>query len=399
MDSIAHRSQKRYFRFSRCSILIYLILLWVTPIKAQGSPALIRTEPSTLEIVPGQEYEVSVVLENVFEAYGIEVRMAFDPAMIEIIDENPDLDGIQIQKGDFPQPDFPVLLVADNSAGSIAYVVTQTHPTLPASGNGTVFSFRIRGKVDGESELSFDKVEMSNRDGFLIDLMIQNGRVVPAGGEATVTSAAPIILPSATPAQETVSIPSPTANIIEATTEPIESSPTIQGGEGTNSVNPTASPTLLSTQEAQPVAEVPLSTQSAVVDESGQTQDPSMEITSEEASVVGGLDQSVSEESSDQINDNTGDGIEISSETAAETIIQNEPIREEIIDATPETIGSEPSTQQRNGDDETTKDELPNVQQTRGSNMELLFIGTLIFLVLLFIVLLILLARRRSSNF
>ena len=174
---------------------ILLFLAIPSGARAQVAPATVRPEPSAVEVAVGTTQTIAVVLEGATDVYGIDVRASFDPSLIEIVDADATKVGIQTTPGSFPQPDFVALNEVDSSAGSIRYVVTQINPTPPASGNGTVFSFQVRGKAGGESVFRIDLVEMSNRSGELLPVQTNNSTV-------TVTGAAPpaatgIVLPTA----------------------------------------------------------------------------------------------------------------------------------------------------------------------------------------------------------
>ena len=130
------------------------------------------------------------MLENAQEVYGIDLRLKYDPAVIEVLDADPAKEGVQAAPGPFLKPDFVVRNTADNTAGTLQYVITQVNPTSPASGTGVVLAFQVRGRQAGETPISFESVVMADRRG-------QTLAVTPASGTIKVVAA------SAAPATET----------------------------------------------------------------------------------------------------------------------------------------------------------------------------------------------------
>lgn len=161
------------------------------PVQAQ-TIATVRPEPATLALQPGAVADVAVRLENANDVYGIDVRAAFDPAIVEIVDADPDAAGVQMVAGEFPQPDLVALNTADNAAGTLRYVVTQVNPTPPATGQGVVFSFQVRARAGGATELAVTLVEMADRDGNLLAVTTGLATIQVTGPTAAPTG---IILP------------------------------------------------------------------------------------------------------------------------------------------------------------------------------------------------------------
>jgi hypothetical protein len=112
-----------YSRLVATLALLLVALLLSGPLTGTGSAqegAVVRLEP-----LPGQEgagaIAVAIHIENATRLYGAEVHLAFDPARLEVQDADPDTEGVQIQAGDFPSPDFVVQNQADNVKGTIDY--------------------------------------------------------------------------------------------------------------------------------------------------------------------------------------------------------------------------------------------------------------------------------------
>jgi hypothetical protein len=144
----------------------------------QADPATTVTiSPSPLTIKLGETGTVSIYINNVVNLYGVDIRLSFDPAKLEVVDADPGKAGVQMTPGDFPQPDFLVRNVADNTAGTITYAVTQMNPTPEKSGSGIAFQFTLRGLSDGTSTLHFTQVTLADRNGSSIYAVANDGTV------------------------------------------------------------------------------------------------------------------------------------------------------------------------------------------------------------------------------
>jgi hypothetical protein len=199
------------------AVLMLLLPAFGAPLIAQGI-ATVRPEPATLELGPGEVADVTIVLENAQNVYGIDVSAAFDPAIVEIVDADPATDGVQMFVGAFPQPDFVALNTADNAAGTLRYVVTQVNPTPPATGAGVVFSFQVRARAGGAGELAIPLVEMSDRDGNLLAVNTGSATIQVTGPTAAPTGI--VLQPTAGVTGEAGVTEAPTATSATATAAP-----------------------------------------------------------------------------------------------------------------------------------------------------------------------------------
>jgi hypothetical protein len=159
--------------------LLFVALLLSGPLTGTGSAqegAMVRLEP-----LPGQEgagaIAMAIHIENATRLYGAEVHLAFDPARLEVQDADPDTEGVQIQAGDFPSPDFVVQNQADNVKGTIDYAATQLAPREAVNGSGVLATVTIKGKDKGTSSLTFVGAKLADPDGQEIPSQTVDGRV------------------------------------------------------------------------------------------------------------------------------------------------------------------------------------------------------------------------------
>lgn len=144
------------------------------------SPTVAYTEPS--ETTP-----VYIHIADVEDLYGADVRLSYDPDVIEIVDALP-AGGIQVQPlSSFMSPDLVLFNTVDPDAGTIWYAATQISPTLEVSGSGVIASFEVRGLEAGTSPLEVTYQKLVRRDGTTITATPVDG-VVHVGPPAPVLS-------------------------------------------------------------------------------------------------------------------------------------------------------------------------------------------------------------------
>ncbi len=221
---------------------VLMAALLVAPLAAHEAAAQANTRvvvsPVSALVGEGQTATVEVRVENVQDLYGLDIRIGFDPAVVEVVDADAQQTGVQVRPGDLLSVDFMIRNTVDNAQGTIWYALTQLNPSEPVSGSGTAFIILFQGKQRGAtSALTITYQKMSTRAGEAIPADVVNGeiRVVePAQAPPTPTPAPP-------PPQPTVPMPTP---------EPTQASPTAQ-------------PTATATAPAPTVAAAPSDTPAA----------------------------------------------------------------------------------------------------------------------------------------
>jgi len=190
--------------------VILCLLLAALPAAAQEQPAVVRSDRAVIELAPGQTTTVSVVLTEAREVYGIDVRAAFDPQLVEVVDADPAREGVQFTPGTFPQPDFLVRNEADNQAGTLRYAITQVNPTEPANGTGVIFTLQLRARADsGTGSFAVTTVEMSDRDGILLAVQPENALIRVGSGGSGTPSTEPTATPTSVATAANLSTPTP----------------------------------------------------------------------------------------------------------------------------------------------------------------------------------------------
>lgn len=239
---------------------------------AAAGQAIVRTDPLTLSVAVGSTVTVDIYIEDVVALYGADVELAFDPALVQVQDSDPDTSGIQIQPlYGFMSPDLVLEQVACNapdpaggqcqSGGLAWYVATQFNPSLPVSGSGAIAAVTFKGLRDGVSPLIITHRKLSDRDGMEIPSAARDGQITVGAGVPDTPTAAPTLPPTLT--STATSTPTVAPTVTSTVTSPVTPAATLTPTEtpadtpapaatpmATPSMTLTPAPTLTSTASA-----------------------------------------------------------------------------------------------------------------------------------------------------
>jgi len=143
---------------------------------ATPSVAAMSFDLTKAPIRVGSVFTANIRLDNVAGLAGVELQVAYDPAILEAQDADPGKNGVQATWGTFLKPDF----VARNlvpSQGKMDLVVVQVLPSRPVSGSGVLATIAFKGKSAGSSPLTFDLVNLSTSGGTPIQYVLRNAKV------------------------------------------------------------------------------------------------------------------------------------------------------------------------------------------------------------------------------
>ncbi len=189
----------------------------------QGS-ASVSLNPSTATVNVGESVVVDVLIDDVTDLFGADVRLKYDPSVLEVVDANTLVPDTQIESGNFPDISSGMGFVAQNvvdlEEGTIGYATTLLSPAEPVSGSGTLASITFRGKTTGNSDISFTSILLSDSNANQIPVTKSGASltVVAGGPPAPSATPEPTATESPTPATEPTSTPVPSkcTYIVEA---------------------------------------------------------------------------------------------------------------------------------------------------------------------------------------
>ncbi len=153
----------------------------ITPFAAPGEAALsLQSDSSTYN--PGVSFTVYVNLDTGgSEVSEVGIRsLSFDPAVLDVIDQDQNLDGVQITPGLLGSLN-PTENSVDTLSGKITYVAQGTS----FSGSGRVATVNFTAKAAGSSTLTFD---------FSAGTIGDTDVIAASGGNDILTSAAPMTI-------------------------------------------------------------------------------------------------------------------------------------------------------------------------------------------------------------
>lgn len=190
-------------------LLLPLLLLCAAPAAAVGPgaepEARVRVEPAHVEVGEGLTAAVQVRVEGVHDLYALDIRLAFDPAVVQVEDADPATAGVQVRPGDLLKLDLVARNTADNGAGTVWFAMAQANPSPPVSGSGVAFAVAFRGQAGGgHSPLAVSYARLATRDGRAIPVAVQGGELAVVAVEqapATPTPASPPERPALEQAQ------------------------------------------------------------------------------------------------------------------------------------------------------------------------------------------------------
>ncbi len=173
------------------AILIILSILLAGPSLTTGiaspSATTISINPSASSVSSCGTLDVYVDVSGVTGLYALDVRITFNPTVVEVVDADLSTPSIEIEPVNDPglnfKAGFTVRNDVNNAAGTIWYVATQTAPSLPAAGSGHVAHIRLRARNNGISPISLAGVQLATRDGEQIPASAVNG-VITASATA-----------------------------------------------------------------------------------------------------------------------------------------------------------------------------------------------------------------------
>ncbi|MBN1890891.1 MAG: hypothetical protein JW850_23045 [Thermoflexales bacterium] len=112
----------------------------------------VHVEPAASQLKAGQSAPISVMVDNAQDLFGAELYLAYDPAVIEVQDEDTATQGVQVKVGDLLAADF----VAFNQveAGVIGIAFLQLPPRQPVTGTGQLIGLTVVGLAPGTTAIT-----------------------------------------------------------------------------------------------------------------------------------------------------------------------------------------------------------------------------------------------------
>ncbi|MBN1583198.1 MAG: hypothetical protein JXA89_20990 [Anaerolineae bacterium] len=179
---------KRQIRIGLITLIVTLSRLALSlAARAAGEPRL-RLSAGNLELAMGQTVTIDILVENAPSIYGIESHLAFDPTALQVVDADPDLDGVQLSPGDLIDAGQAFILQnrADNQAGTVDYALTLVNPAPAVQGDGVLAQITFEAKAPGQTTIWITKGLFGTRSGETVAPLAEHVemQVIPVGQRA-----------------------------------------------------------------------------------------------------------------------------------------------------------------------------------------------------------------------
>ena len=179
------RASRRRVRWGLACLILVLLLLPIRGGRAGAAPdapdltATVNLQPSAAAVQGCGTATVDIWVNDVVGLYGADVRVRFDPALLQVVDANVAAPFTQIQPlSGFLQTNLVIKKVACNAldptnpdcdepaeVGTIWYANTQKNPSLPVDGSGPIARITFRGLAAGASNLAITYRKLSDING------------------------------------------------------------------------------------------------------------------------------------------------------------------------------------------------------------------------------------------
>lgn len=140
------------------SLLLGAVILIGGRAAAAPQATIVRCDPATIAGPLGSTIDIDIYVENVVDLWAADVRIGFDTTALQVVDADPETDGVQIQPLDtFLSPDAVVRRGVEVKDGEpiIWYAATQVNdpPKDPVSGSGPLARITFRALRAGQFTL------------------------------------------------------------------------------------------------------------------------------------------------------------------------------------------------------------------------------------------------------
>ncbi|HEY72503.1 MAG TPA: LysM peptidoglycan-binding domain-containing protein [Thermoflexia bacterium] len=209
------------------SLALLLATLFSIPVGyGLAQDTMVVIAPQSSEVAVGATTTVDIKIENAEGLYGAGVHLTFNPSLLEVVDAEPGVSGVQIQAGTFLSPDFVGEHAVDQAAGKIDFAIAQAPPHEAVSGSGVLARVTFKGKVAGTSSINFTGVLLSDKSGTEISAGSQGGSIVVTEADTPTNTPTPEDTPTPTPQDTLTPTPTPEDTLTPTPTPAVATTPT-----------------------------------------------------------------------------------------------------------------------------------------------------------------------------
>lgn len=137
-------------RFVKSLVVFALFLTWASPVRANGHKAYIYYTPESGK--DGQSTKAGLIAEGIEGLRGFEVRMNFDPSVVQISDADQSMAGTQVEMGTMFKDALVAVNRVDNSKGEI--LISAAKPGAEVTGTTDLIWFDLKSVGPGDPKLN-----------------------------------------------------------------------------------------------------------------------------------------------------------------------------------------------------------------------------------------------------
>lgn len=148
--------------------------------RPNSSAALVAVSPSSIQLPIGGTGVVSIRIENASNLHGLQLRLAFDPSKVHVVDADPSRPGIQVGLGTILSDSRWGIYqnVADNGVGFVYVLAFLTEVGDRFDGSGSLLEVTFKGVTSGTSPLTLTDVVLTDPTGVNLGATTSNGAIV-----------------------------------------------------------------------------------------------------------------------------------------------------------------------------------------------------------------------------
>jgi hypothetical protein len=138
----------------------------------------VHFDPESIQVAVGEMFSMDVRAENIANLYGFDATVRFDPAILEIVDADISVPGIQADLGDWlPASIHVVTNTADNSGGTLRIVASLVAPAPALAGSGDLIRIPFRAKAAGSTPVYLSALQLVDASAVIIPAEASDGEV------------------------------------------------------------------------------------------------------------------------------------------------------------------------------------------------------------------------------
>lgn len=165
---------KSYLKKTGILLLSILLVLCFSSAAQAASDSRVDILLNKARIKVGDQVTVDIQVKGAPPIYGADVRLEFDPAFLQVVDQEASADGIQVIDGDFidPQQSFFLQNQVLNDQGAVDYALTLLNPAPEVKGNGRLVRIVFQALQMGQTTLTITQGQYGTRSGEVISAVL-----------------------------------------------------------------------------------------------------------------------------------------------------------------------------------------------------------------------------------